>query len=75
MQLLHKGVKLKRSALFALILAVGAVPAPAQLGLPPVVGTVDETLQTVDRTIGAVAPTLHIPRRSHPYRRTAAKSR
>ncbi|MGE8143171.1 S8 family serine peptidase [Novosphingobium sp. NPDC080210] len=52
-------MKLKRSALFALILAVGAVPAPAQLGLPPVVGTVDETLQTVDRTIGAVAPTLH----------------
>lgn len=49
---------MKRSALFALVLAVGTVPAAAQLGLPPVPGTVDETLQTVDRTIDAVAPNL-----------------
>lgn len=51
-------MKLKRSALLALILAVGTVPAAAQLGLPPVADTVDETLQTVDRTLETVAPTL-----------------
>lgn len=51
-------MKLKRSAILALILTASASAALAQLGLPPVAGTVDETLQTVDRALDAVAPTV-----------------
>lgn len=51
-------MKVKRFVLIAAVLATSAAPALAQLGLPAVSDTVGETMQTVDRTLGAVVPTV-----------------
>lgn len=51
-------MKVKRLALLTLVLSVTAVPAPAQLGLPPVGNTVGQTLDRAGRTLGQVDETL-----------------